>query len=307
MEVTPDLEAPRPSTGPGFSEAVTFAFGDPTRDRYGVARVGVSGGENPVSSGLAVLFADGDPVAVRAEGGEAVEGDASSWDAVQAGGVSFSVEEPLRAWRVRFDGGAEGGFDLRFEAVSVPAALDAESPAGLAGGMSGYEQLCRVRGDVRTPGYSLKIDCLGQRGHSWGEPDWEQLTQARTATAWLGPDLALNAVAIRGAKAKGHHEDAIAASLFAAGDDAPNGALTPVHDVEEARLSVTYDGEGRQRKAGFELYEDADGYPHRAQGHVVCGTTLDLGRLTLDCAFFRWHMDGREGVGRYDVLRRADT
>ena len=39
---------------------------------------------------------------------------------------------------------------------------------------------------------------------------------------------------------------------------------------------------------------------------MLCGTTLDLGRLRLDAAFFRWRMEGRMGVGRYDVLRRAD-
>jgi hypothetical protein len=38
---------------------------------------------------------------------------------------------------------------------------------------------------------------------------------------------------------------------------------------------------------------------------VACGTSLELGRLRLDCAFFDWRMEGRVGVGRYDVLRRA--
>ena len=71
------------------------------------------------------------------------------------------------------------------------------------------------------------------------------------------------------------------------------------------RLSTTFDGEGRQRRAGLELYEDPDGYPHRGAGEVVCGTSLDLGRLRLDCAFFTWHLEGRTGLGRYDVLRRA--
>ena len=32
----------------------------------------------------------------------------------------------------------------------------------------------------------------------------------------------------------------------------------------------------------------------------------NLGRLRLDCAFFTWRMEGRSGVGRYDVLRRVD-
>ena len=42
----------------------------------------------------------------------------------------------------------------------------------------------------------------------------------------------------------------------------------------------------------------------RAAGEAVCGTTFDLGELRLDCAFFAWRMEGREGVGRYDLLRR---
>jgi hypothetical protein len=38
---------------------------------------------------------------------------------------------------------------------------------------------------------------------------------------------------------------------------------------------------------------------------VLCGSTLDLGELRLDCAFLHWRMGGRSGIGRYDLLRRA--
>ena len=75
--------------------------------------------------------------------------------------------------------------------------------------------------------------------------------------------------------------------------------------VEDPRVSTTYDGEGRQRRAGLELWLGGDEYPHRGSGEVLCGSTLDLGQLRLDCAFFRWRIDGESGVGRYDVLRRA--
>ena len=44
-----------------------------------------------------------------------------------------------------------------------------------AGGMEGYEQLCGVSGTVRTGGRSAHVRCLGQRGHAWGEPDWERI------------------------------------------------------------------------------------------------------------------------------------
>ena len=76
--------------------------------------------------------------------------------------------------------------------------------------------------------------------------------------------------------------------------------------VADPRLSTTYDADGRQRRAGLELWvTDEDGSRAAPPARSLCGTTLDLGRLRLDCAFFRWRMDGREGVGRYDVLRRA--
>jgi hypothetical protein len=75
--------------------------------------------------------------------------------------------------------------------------------------------------------------------------------------------------------------------------------------VLDPRVSTVYDADGRQRTAGLELYLDEDGFPRRAAGEVMCGTTLDLGRLRLDCAFFRWRMEGRTGFGRYDLLRRA--
>ncbi len=82
----------------------------------------------------------------------------------------------------------------------------------------------------------------------------------------------------------------------------PDGAA-PIGDP---RLSTTYDGDGRQRRAGLELWvDDDDEFPARGSGEVLCGSTLELGQLRLDCAFFRWRLEGHEGVGRYDVLRRA--
>jgi hypothetical protein len=79
-----------------------------------------------------------------------------------------------------------------------------------------------------------------------------------------------------------------------------------VKPVADPRLSTTYDGDGHQRRAGLELWVgDEDDMPERATGEVLCGSTLELGPLALDLAFFAWQFEGREGVGRYDVLRRA--
>lgn len=312
MTVTVKDEEPR-ELAEGQSDAVTVAFSDADADVCGVARIGralVDG--QTVTSGLGLLFAGGQPVAARAEGG--VPADGEGWGAADAGGVETEVVEPLRRWHVNFvseDG--QHGFDLDLEAVSAAARLEAGLPTGRLGGMEGYDQLVRVAGTVTLAGRDRRFTGRGQRGHSWGAPDWDKLSVARTLGVWLEGDAGVTLTAVRPAKASSHADEAVHAVLLApaangegatAGGGEATGTSTATV-VADPRLSTTYDAEGRQRHAGLELYvtEDAD-YARRAAGEVACGTTLDLGRLRLDCAFFRWRMDGRTGVGRYDVIRR---
>lgn len=280
------LEAPQPPTGPGFSDAVTFSFGDEQHGLFGMARIGLADAEG---SGLALLFAGRETVAARAEGGVAV--DSAAWEAVRAGGVTTTIEVPLERWTVDF-ASEEGGFSLVFAAIGEAAFLG-------GGGMEGYEQLCRVTGRVTVGGRTVEVSCLGQRGHQWGTPDWDGLSVARTVGAWLSPQLAVMIGAFRPAKAQDHARDEIAAVVLEGTPPTPVGIADPL-------LSTAYDADGHQRRAGWELWpEDEDAYARRGAGEVVCGTSLDLGRLRLDCAFFRFRMEGREGVGRYDVLRRT--
>jgi hypothetical protein len=306
VTVTAEQEAPRPADGrPGFSDAVTFSFGDSAAGVYGVARVGLSDGAEAgavVASGLAMLFAGREPVAVRAAGG--LDLAEPSWDAIDAAGVLTTILEPLAAWHVSFaaEDGASG-FDLEFRARSAPAEMAPGASAAKAGGMTGYEQLCRVTGTVTVAGGKRTVDCLGQRGHSWGAPDWDRIELARTVSAWFDEDLAVSVTAIRPAGEADHAAEQIAAFLLQAGpEDDVAGAI----EVADPRISTEYDTDRRQRRAGLELYVgDEDAHPLRAAGEVACGTSLDLGRLRLDAAFFTWRMAGRTGVGRYDVLRRA--
>jgi hypothetical protein len=296
VTVGPEHEAPRPAQGDGFSDAVTVAFGDPGAELYGVARLGLAEGG---ASGLAIVFLRGEPVAVSAEGG--VEAPApASWDEVSAAGLDATTVEPLRAWRLQY-AGDDAAFDLELEATGAVAELDPDHDVARVGGMAGYEQPVRVRGSATAGGTRIEVDGLGQRGHSWGAPDWDRIELARTVSAWMGDDLAVSLTAIRKAGKRDHAAEVVAASILDRSEDGEPRAL----DVVDPRLSTTYDGDGRQRRAGLELWVDDDGWPRRAAGEIACGTSLDLGRLRLDCAFFRWRMEGREGFGRYDVLRRA--
>jgi hypothetical protein len=224
-----------------------------------------------------------------------------AWDEVSAAGLDTSVVEPLRAWRLQY-AADDASLDLDLHAIGAIAALDPEHPAARAGGMTGFEQAVRVTGTATIGGRRLSVDGLGQRGHSWGAPDWDRIALARTVGAWFGDDLAVSLTAIRPAGAKHHEDERVAATILEADAETDAPRAVPVLDP---RLSTTYDADGRQLAAGLELFVDEEGAPRRAAGEVACGTTLDLGRLTLHCAFFRWRMEGRAGIGRYDVLARS--
>jgi hypothetical protein len=276
-----------------FRDSMTFAFGDPVTKLYGLARLS-HGGE--AANGLALLYAGDTAVAASAAGGPATGGEPASWESVTAAGVSVAVVRPLEQWTVMYEG-ERGGFDLRFEACSAPAVLDADTPVGRAGGMQGYDQLCQVTGTATHGGRTHQVRCLGQRGQLWGTPDWGRIELARTLSAWLGDDRALTLTAVRPAKSKGHFDEAVSGFMFESGE--------PL-EIDDPRLSTTYDGERHQRRAGLELWMDEEaGHARRMAGEVLCGTSLELGEQRLDSAFFAWRMEGRSGVGRYDVLRRS--
>ena len=294
MSVTAADEQPRTSDDPAFRDAVTFSFGDPVAQLYGLARVAIGGG---AASGFAVVYAGSEVADASTEAQVALDAP-DSWEAVRAAGVGCTVATPLQAWTLE-DAGADATFELSFEALSTPAALDPGSAVAQVGGMEGYEQLCAVTGSVRHGGRSHSVRCLGQRGHGWGTPDWSRIELARTLSAWMGADRAVTLTAVRPAKAKHHDSEAVGGFLIDGGE--PLAIFDP-------RLSTTYDGELRQRRAGLELWmSEEGGHARRAAGAAVCGTTVDLGELRLDSSFFHWRMEGRVGVGRYDVLRRVSA
>lgn len=296
MSVPPGLETPRPAPSDAFTDAITIAFGDAGAELYGTARLGLAGGRT--ASGLVLLFEGDEMAAVAAEGGLPVE-DPSSWKHVSAAGLDLETVEPLRAWRLHY-AGQDASLDLEVEAIGAACELEEGDAVAGAGGMRGYDQPVRVRGAADLGGRQVRIEGLGQRERSWGTPDWSAVERTRTASAWFG-DLAVSVAAIGPEGCAGHGQEAISAVLF---DAAAEGDASCVR-VEDPRLSTTFDSDGRQLHAALELWVTDEGPPRRAWGEVVCGTTLDLGRLRLDCSFLRWRMEGREGVGRYDVLRRA--
>ncbi len=298
--------AAREAVREAATDSVTFGFGDATARLYGLARLGLSRAADGMRQGsaLALLFAGREPVAALAHGALPV-GEDAGWETLALAGVRATVDEPLERWNVSFDAADGQGFALEFSALGDAAELGAAAPAGRLGGMAGYDQPCRVRGSIRAGGRERPFDGLGQRGHSWGDADWERIELARTVTAWSEGGCA-SLTAVRPAGAHDHDEEATWAALWEPDDEqASRNARQCVLEVEEGRLSTTYDADGHTRRAGLELWATGAEWPRRAAGEVLCGSSLDLGSLRLDCSFFRWHLEGHPGVGRYDIVTRA--
>jgi hypothetical protein len=105
------------------------------------------------------------------------------------------------------------------------------------------------------------------------------------------------ALARRPRDAPGHGDEQVRAGLFVDGE---------LHQVEEARVSTVYDGGGRQRSAGLELWIPGEEYPRRGSGLVIAGSSLDLEGIQVHAAVFRWRLDGREGIGAYELMLRTE-
>jgi hypothetical protein len=277
-----ELEAPRALRKPGDTDAVTFSWADASSGLYGLARVASGAGPDGAASAsaLAVALAGRDTLGAIAEAGAEAPAE-----------LTAVTEAPLERWSVRASG--ELRFELAFEALTPPAEYGGRQALVKTGGMEGYEQLCRVRGKIGD----RPVRGLGQRGHSWGNPDWDKIALTRAVGAWFDDATGIALATVRPAKADHHADEAYWGA-----------ALDPerTRTVDEVRLSTTTDEGGRHIRAGIELWIGSDDdYPYRGTGEVVSGSTLELGALRLDVAFFRWHIEGRTGVGRYDILRRA--
>jgi hypothetical protein len=101
----------------------------------------------------------------------------------------------------------------------------------------------------------------------------------------------------RPATAAGHGDETVSAVLCD-----PDGA--PV-EVSEALLSTEYGADGLQRRATLELWTDEEGEtgPLRGSGTLISAAKVRREEVVADLAFFRWQLEGRDGLGHYEVIR----
>jgi len=172
-------------------------------------------------------------------------------------------------------------------------ALDLEpvSPVADLGGVRA--RVARVTGEAG----GRRVDGRGTVSETDAPPRWDELDAIRTISALVDEQHALVALARRPRGAVGHGDEEVTACLLE--DD-------NLLEVETARISTVYDGGGRQRSAGLELWLPGEDFPRRGSGQVIAGSSLDLDGLQVHVAVFRWRLDGREGIGAYELMLRTE-
>jgi hypothetical protein len=175
----------------------------------------------------------------------------------------------------------------RFALELEPLAPDADLGGVVA-------RMCAVRGEVG----GQSVDCLGTVAETKVAPSWDELDALRSISVLVDRENALLALARRPRGAMGHGEELVVAALIQEGE---------LRSVETARISTVYDGEGRQRSAGLELWLPGEDFPRRGSGAVVAGSSLELENLRVHAAVFRWKLEERDGVGSYEVMVREEA
>jgi len=77
-------------------------------------------------------------------------------------------------------------------------------------------------------------------------------------------------------------------------------------EVSETLLSTEYGPDGVQRRATLELWTDGEGgQPLRGGGTLIGATEAPRQGAVAAVAFFRWALEGRAGLGHYELVREG--
>lgn len=229
-----------------------------------------------------------------------------------AGATSSVASLGPGAWSIDGDGWrlAGDGVELTVEPASASASAPAAGEVAGAAGVSGVQELCRVRGSVRVGDRERAVDCAGARllvdlagGGGGGRGDGRadgggdgRYESVRAVCGWVADDEGFALAALRPRRHRGHESDVVAATLFD-----PQAWVT----VADPRLSTTYDADGVPARVNLELWigDGETEFPRRVAGEAVApGVVVDArGDRSAQARIvpLRCHSHGHEGFGAY--------
>jgi hypothetical protein len=307
-----------PSGDTQWSEAYLFHVYDP-REAIGMrARLAVRPNEGAIDVGLNFFLADGGFVACRH-----LRPQSTNTAELEVEGVRVALLEPLRRWRISYDGPAHALraareasrreawtrsqlerliVELEFEATQAPARFAGAggTPSALVApgvALERFEQPGRFSGTVWISGDEYAIDALGARGKSWGLCEWQAPRLWRSFSMQFAPDRAAAALWMR-----------VGDEDLVGGYVARDGRTTPLAAVELA--TVTEPDSYLQKSLRLTLV-DGIGARHEISAEMLQVAPLPSsrnGRDTMVCdGFARFTYDGMTGYGVAEYLHQLDA
>jgi hypothetical protein len=192
-----------------------------------------------------------------------------------------------------------GHFEVKLDGVYL-ASFDALGAPVEFGRGARRVWFCAVSGAARNSAGEVALGGFGTI--SVGDWDLASATLRRSVWTGFGEDLAFVLAAERPRKGRGHGDEQVAAFAL-------RGVPLVASAIEEPLLSSTWGGEGELLRTGLELWEsdDDDARPLRIGGETLaCGELGGDAKTVVSVAFLVCHHAGREGLGCYEVVRRAD-
>ncbi len=182
---------------------------------------------------------------------------------------------------------------LQVEQEPTPAAIELEGP--LLGSWS--VKACHLKGAlVGGDGSKTKIDGLGAVTEaSPTEPGRDPAVLRRSLVICFEEGDLLAIATAKPSGSPGHGAEEVRAAY--SGSDGEH------IDFTEPLLSTEYGPNGVQRRATLELWIGDHEGPIRGAGGILSSVTLELPGAESTLAFFEWSVDGRLGIGRYEIIR----
>ncbi len=185
-----------------------------------------------------------------------------------------------------------GGASCQAALLPRPAPVDLDGPDGSPVGISGA--ICAAGVEFEHEGNSRSLSCAGHLTRWQGDP-LDDSDILRHLSVPLAEDGVVLVVARRPADAREHGEEQTGAWRL---DEEGGGEA-----FAEALLSTQYDDEGRQTRAGLELWPA--GGEHETLPLRAAGTKVDGGEANgVSAAFLNTSSEGRTGLGSYLIWRR---
>jgi len=184
---------PGPDSLPLWSESYWFPIYDPETKIGIVTRIGILANQRLANLWM---FISHDGCIVHNVTDLVCPLPDSDIDDLRLRNVRYRCLDPLRRWRLSYDGDGYA-MDLLWQAICPVYQYPVSPDSTVDQSARHIEQSARVRGTVTIAGKTYTLDCLGHRDHSWGgERDWAKFNTWTYISCEFDEKFSLNAVKI---------------------------------------------------------------------------------------------------------------